>query len=331
MSAPLQAILGAREPLTLSSVPTGFLPWLAADLARAAYGTGNGRRLVIVAADEAAMRALTDTIPAFAPEVEVIGFPAWDCLPYDRASPALRVMAERMATLHALQQPHKGPQVLVTTVNAATQRVLTPFRIRQFTRQLKEGVAIERDQLAALLQANGYQRSDSVHDAGEYAVRGSIVDLYPGGRGAGDPARFLRRRDRDDAPLRSRRPEIDRQGGGVHLDAGERGPARRRQHQALPRSYREKFGANATSDPLYQAISDGRRLAGMEHWLPLFEEKLATLFDHLGDHDVVLRDSGADGALASRAEAIEDYFANRTRAMVSDPGSYRPLPPSRCT
>ena len=93
-------------------------------------------------------------------------------------------------------------------------------------------------------------------------------------------------------------------------------------------SYREKFGASATGDPLYQAISDGRRLAGMEHWLPLFEDKLATLFDHLGEHDVILRDSGADGALASRAEAIEDYFTNRSQAMVSDPGSYRPLPPS---
>ena len=152
MSEPLARILDAKSPLTLASVPTGFLPWLAADLTRAAYGTGKSRRVVIIAADEAAMRALTDTITAFAPEAEVLGFPAWDCLPYDRASPALRVMAERMATLHALQLPLKSPQVLVTTVNAATQRALTPFRIRQFTRRLAEGDRIERDRLAALLR-----------------------------------------------------------------------------------------------------------------------------------------------------------------------------------
>ena len=109
MTAPLALILNAKTPLTLASVPTGFLPWLAADLARAAFGNGSSRRLVIVAADEAAMRALTDTIPSFAPEVEVLGFPAWDCLPYDRASPALRVMAERMATLHSLQLPLTRP------------------------------------------------------------------------------------------------------------------------------------------------------------------------------------------------------------------------------
>ena len=61
--------------------------------------TGSGGRAVVIAADEAAMRALAETVPIFAPEVEVLTLPAWDCLPYDRASPALRVMAERLATL----------------------------------------------------------------------------------------------------------------------------------------------------------------------------------------------------------------------------------------
>ena len=103
MSEPLQRVLRAKEALTLAGVPTGFMPWLAADLARAAHGTGNGARAVAIVADEAAMRALADTVPLFAPEVEVLTLPGWDCLPYDRASPALRVMAERLATLNALQ------------------------------------------------------------------------------------------------------------------------------------------------------------------------------------------------------------------------------------
>ena len=151
MSEPLQRILGAKTPLTLAGVPAGFLPWLAGDLARAAHGKGgaNSGRAVVVAADELAMRALADTVPVFAPEVEVLQLPAWDCLPYDRSSPALRVMAERLATLHALQAPRKRPQLLLVTANAATQRVPTPFRIRQLTRRLAAGERIDREALIA--------------------------------------------------------------------------------------------------------------------------------------------------------------------------------------
>src|SRR3954454_3895281 len=99
MSEPLQRVLRADRPLTLAGVPTGFLPLLAADLARAAFGSGEKSRAVALVADEAPMRALAESVPLFAPEVEVLTFPGWDCLPYDRASPALRVMAERLATL----------------------------------------------------------------------------------------------------------------------------------------------------------------------------------------------------------------------------------------
>ena len=68
-------------------------------------------------------------------------------------------------------------------------------------------------------------------------------------------------------------------------------------------------------------------MAGMEHWLPLLEEKISSMFDHLGDDDLIVRDHGSDKALESRIESIEDYFANRKRAMASEAGSYRPLEP----
>jgi transcription-repair coupling factor (superfamily II helicase) len=328
VSDDLSEILRAKAALTLAGVPAGFLPWLAADLARAAHGTGAGGRAVIIAADEAALRALQDTVPVFAPEVEVLAFPAWDCLPYDRASPALRVMAERLATLEKLQAKRNGPQLLIATANAATQRILTPFRIRQLTRHLAEGERIERDRLVQLLQANGYQRTDAVHDAGEYAVRGSIVDLFPAGESQairldffGDEIETMRRFDPADQRSTGKAESFTLMPASEALldeESIKRFRAR----------YREQFGANATGDPLYQAISDGRRLAGMEHWLPLFEDRLATLFDHLGENDVIVRDANTDGSLDARHEAIEDYFANREKAMVAEPGSYRPLAPT---
>src|SRR3569623_1850556 len=317
----LNRILSAKTPLTLAGVPTGFEPWLLADLARAAK-----TRAVLVAPDEAALRAIAATAPMFAPELEALTFPAWDCLPYDRASPTLQVMAERMATLHQLQQPGKGPQLLITTANAAMQRTLTPFRIRQLVARLAPGERIGRDRRAEMLQANGYRRTETVADAGEFAVRGGLVDLFPSGEEQalrldffGDEIESVRPFDPADQRTTGR---ID---GFTLLPASEM----QLDEESIKRfrsRYRERFGATATGDPLYQAISDGRRLAGMEHWLPLLEDKLATLFDHLGEGAVLVRDAGVVAAAEQRFEAITDYHANRVRAQSSDPGSYRPLP-----
>ncbi|WP_066651706.1 MULTISPECIES: transcription-repair coupling factor [Sphingomonas] len=316
----LTTLLSAPAPLTLSGVPNGFLPWLLADLARA------GGRTVFIAPDEAAMRAIEGAAPYFAPEIETIAYPAWDCLPYDRASPTLRVMAERVAALHKLQAKRSRPQLILTTANAAAQRTLTPFRIRQLVATLAPGERIGRDRVASLLQANGYMRVETVTDSGEFAVRGGLVDLFPSGAEAGLRLDFF---GDEIESVRTFDPGDQRTTGRVEgftlLPASEA----LLDDDSVKRfrtRYRDRFGATATGDPLYQAISDGRRLAGMEHWLPLFEEKLATLFDHLGDDAVIVRDSGVASAVESRFEAISDYHANRVRAQSSDPGSYRPLP-----
>ena len=327
MSEPLQRVLRAEQPLTLAGVPTGFLPWLAADLARAAHGSSKGGRAIAIVADEAAMRALAETVPLFAPEVHVLTLPGWDCLPYDRVSPALAIMAERLATLSALQAKSDKPQLLVATVSAATQRMLTPFRIRQLTRRIAEGERIERETLVGQLSALGYQRADTVAEHGEYAVRGSLIDLFPAGEELalrldffGDEIDSIRRFDPSD------QRSTEKAAAFMLMPASEAllEPESIKRFRSL---YRERFGATATQDPLYQALSDGRRMAGMEHWLPLIEERLETLFDHIRENDLVIRDVASDQALEARTEAIADYYQNRLRAMEGEPGSYRPLEP----
>lgn len=318
----LNRILSAQSPLTLASVAHGAQPLVLADLARAAKG-----RAVFIAPDDAAMRAVADAAAFFAPELEVIEFPAWDCLPYDRASPALSVSARRLAALHRLQGKAGGPQLFVTTINAVLQRVLTPFRIRESVRLLKPGMEIGRESLIALLQRQGYSRTDTVVDAGEYAVRGSLFDIFPSGLEQGLRLDFF---GDELETLRLFDPNTQRSEGSTP------------QHLLLPASealideasvkrfrtqYREMFGANAISDPLYQAVSDGRRLAGMEHWLPLFEDRLETLFDHLSKDDLIIIDAGAQGAAEERLTDIADYFTARTDTSSKAPGSYRPLKP----
>jgi transcription-repair coupling factor (superfamily II helicase) len=316
----LTRILSAKTPLTLSGVPAGFTPVLLADLARAAKG-----RVCFIAPDAQLMDAIEQSVRYFAPELETVSIPAWDCLPYDRASPSLRAASERLAGLHALQGTPKGPQLVLTTINAVTQKTLTPFRIRQMVARLAPGEQIAIDRLVKLLQSNGYVRTDTVHDAGEYAVRGGIVDLFPSGHENplrldffGDEIETLRRFD---AATQRTTGAVDH---FMLLPASEA----LLDEDSIKRfrgRYREIFGATATGDPLYQAVSDGRRLAGMEHWLPLFEERLVPLVEHLPEDTLWVRDGGVASAADSRFEAIRDYHANRVQAAGASPGSYRPL------
>lgn len=318
--ADIQKILTARNPLTLSSVPAGFTPLLLADLARGAKA-----RTLFIAADELAMRSLAETVPFFAPEIEILQFPAWDCLPYDRASPSLPVTSERMATLNALQAPAKARQLVLTTISAVMQRTVTPFRIRQTGATLASGVSISREKLASLLQANGYFRADTVAEAGEFAMRGSLVDLIPAGSDDGLRLDFF---GDEIETIRRFSPQDQRSIGTVDRFALLPAVETLMDEDAIRRfrtQYRELFGATATGDPLYQAVSEGRRLAGMDHWLPLFEERLETLFEHLGDDLLVLRDSATVAAGEARREAIDDYYENRVKALSASPGSYRPL------
>ena len=318
----LSRILKADTPLTLAQVARGAQPLVMADLARASKG-----RAVFIAPDDSAMRSIVDAAAFFAPELEVIEFPAWDSLPYDRASPALSISARRLSALFRLQAGKAKAQLVVTTANAVLQRVLSPFRIRESVREFKPGMEIGRESLGLLLQKQGYGRTDTVIDKGEYAVRGSIVDIFPSGM---DEALRLDFFGDELESLRTFDPNTQISTG--RLDS----------HLLLPASealldedsikrfrsrYREMFGANATQDPLYEAVSDGRRLAGMEHWLPLFEEKLATLFDHLGKDDLIVIDQASIAAADERVKDISDYYDQRTAITGQAKGNYRPLKP----
>ncbi|MGB7404130.1 MAG: transcription-repair coupling factor [Pacificimonas sp.] len=321
----METIAGATSPLVIGGAPGGYLPLLMTELATTA---GNdGRRAVFIAPDELAAISLADAAAFFAPEVEIVSVPAWDSLPYDRASPSLRHSADRVAGLAALAVAPNGAQLVVTTVNALTQRTLKPERLAELTVRLAVGESIEPADLAKRLAANGFSRTDTVLEPGEFAIRGGLVDLYPGGQEYalrldffGDEIESLRsfdpgtQRTVRDAEAFTLRPVSE-------LLLTDEAVKRFR------RTYVEKFGAGSTEDPLYQAVSDRRRLAGMENWLPLLEEELGTVFDLLRDDDVMVADEGAVLAAEQRFEAVQDYYDNRMQALQKSANSYRPLPP----
>ncbi|HEU6441872.1 MAG TPA: transcription-repair coupling factor, partial [Microvirga sp.] len=173
------------QGLTLSSVPDGFDALAVADLARGLSGSVEGPAVLVhVARDGQRQQNFASSLGFIAPEIEILPFPAWDCQPYDRVSPNAAITAQRMTTLARLARSKTSedkPRILSTTVNALVQRVPPRARIAAETFSAAPGNVVDTTLLINWLETNGFMRTGTVRDTGEYAVRGGIIDLYPAG------------------------------------------------------------------------------------------------------------------------------------------------------
>ena len=219
---------------------------------------------------------------------------------------------------------------MITSVNALLQRVPPPEAIRSGLFAAETGAQLDRERLLECLARNGYRRSGTVVEPGEYAVRGGILDIFPTGSEQplrldlfGDVLESIRAFD----PLTQRSlgkvSRIDlRPVSEVLLD--------RIAIERFRGGYLKHFGA-VTGDPLFESLSAGRPFPGMEHWLPLFHERLVDLTEYLEPGCPISFDPQADEAMAARHETIGEHYQARldppeaARAMGA--ASYRPLPP----
>src|SRR6202142_1511335 len=268
----------------------------------------------------------------FVPALAVLQFPAWDCQPYDRVSPHGGVLAQRLTTLARLSRLQGGgkPLIVLTTVNAIVQRVPARQTIAAQALSVAPGHVVPMDSIVAWLEHNGYNRSSTVREPGEYAVRGGILDLFPAG--LDQPVRF----DFFGDSLESIR-SFDAETQRTLLDMRSLDLVPISEFQLVTETIRRfrmgyvaAFGAPERDDPLYEAVSEGRRHPGMEHWLPLFNERMDTLFDYLGDAPMVIEPQGEDAA-RERFKQISDYYQARREGLAHPGGGaiYKPLPPDR--
>ena len=182
----LKRLFATHDAVTLSSTPDGAEAMVLADLARERRSGAGGDgipALVYVARDGQRMQMAADGLSFFAPDVEVLQLPAWDCLPYDRVSPNAGVVARRLNVLAKLASAgkHDKPVILMTTVNAAIQRVPSREWMAAHAWSAAPGNRLDMSQLVQSLELNGYMRTPTVRDTGEYAVRGGILDLFAPG------------------------------------------------------------------------------------------------------------------------------------------------------
>ncbi|MGH6797961.1 MAG: transcription-repair coupling factor, partial [Roseiarcus sp.] len=266
-----------------------------------------------------------------APDIELLDFPAWDCQPYDRVSPDAAISARRIVVLSRLARSRSAlerPRILSTTVNALVQRVAPLGKIAGDTFSAAPGNVVDRDALIQWIETNGFARASSVRDTGEYAVRGGILDLFP--PGMPQPLRLDFFGDALES-IRAFDPETQRTTGQLRaLDLVPMSEVQLTSEsmRRFRQGYVAHFGAQTRGDALYEAVSEGRRHQGLEHWLPLFCEKLDTLFDYCAGAPLMF-DHLAEAAAGERFAQIEDYFDARKNAHDADPShsTYKPLPP----
>ncbi len=287
-----------------------------------------GGMTVFVARDGSRASAFAGAMGFFAPEVELVLFPAWDCLPYDRVGPSAAVAADRMATLSRLARDNdpKTPTLLITTAAALVQRLPPRATVRGSGYSAKVGESVEIADLERYFAVNGYHRASTVSEQGEFAVRGGVIDVFPPGAEEpvrldlfGDTLETIRAFDRETQRSTRQLTSVDLLPvSEALLDA-----------EAIKRfrkGYLASFGA-AGDDPLYETVSAGGRRAGMEHWLPLFYDDLETLFDYLPKDSLIAVDNLATEARDERLDLITDAFD--ARETTERKTHYRALSPQR--
>jgi transcription-repair coupling factor (superfamily II helicase) len=320
--------LPAAGRLDVGGVPEGRDAQLVAALAEAHPGG-----VLHVALDDARMTRLLHALAFFAPGRRVVPFPAWDCLPYDRVSPHRDILARRVDALTDLAHLTEGAAkpIVVTTVSAILQRVPHPKTFAAAAQELRRGQNLGQQALIDYLLGNGYLRSGTVGEPGEFAVRGGIVDLYPPGVPSplrvdffGDEVEDIRLFD---ALSQRSQEKIDR----FILKPVNEVTLKPDSIERFRSGYRTAFGS-AGDDPLYEAISAGRQYPGMEHWLPLFQPDLVPLTHYLPEAVLTL-DHQFEEAKTARLEMISDFYQARTDLQRAERESgaaiYHPLPPSK--
>ncbi len=236
--------------------------------------------LLIIAPDSLTISHLIESIAFFGEgKTPFTVFPDWETLPYDYFSPHQDIISERLSALYHLRQAEKG--AVITTINTLMQRLPPVDYLMQHSFILKVGDPLSIDKLRQSLSYAGYQVVSEVREHGEFAIRGSLIDLFP--MGSTQPLRIDLLDDEVDS---IRFFSVDTQRSlekinHIRLLPGKEFPLTKEAIELFRQQWREQFTGNPLNAPLYRDISEGHIAPGIEYYLPLFFTQTASLFDYL--------------------------------------------------
>ena len=303
-------LLNARLPAT-GVVHWGQLYGTAPALAIAEAAAAAAHPVMVICSSAQAVERLEAELDFLlaGSDVPVFPFPEWETLPYDVFSPHQDIISRRLATLHRLQSLERG--VVITTAGSLLDRIAPRKWLDGASFVMAKGDRLDVESFRARLEAAGYNAVAQVMEHGEFAVRGSLFDVFP--MGSPVPFRIDLFDDEIDS-IRSFDPET--QLSREKLDSVRLLPAREFPlHKDAIRDFRTRYRARFEGDPsrslIYRQVSDGIAPPGVEYYLPLFFDETSSLFDYLPADMVIISFDTVDEALDREWAEIEERYQSR--------------------
>jgi transcription-repair coupling factor (superfamily II helicase) len=247
----------------------------------------NSAPSLVITTDTLAADQLETALKFFAPDLTILNFPAWETLPYDNFSPHQDIISQRLLTLSRL--PHITQGILIVPITSLLQRLSPRNYLDGAGFILERGEKINLDDMRKRLESSGYRCVGQVMEHGDFAVRGSLLDLFPSG------SEYPYRIDLFDCEVDSIRtfdPETQRsieQVEKIGLLPAREYPLTEEAIKRFRENWRENFSGNPTLCPIYQDVSQGFSPPGIEYYLPLFFENTQTLLDYLPSNSLIFQ------------------------------------------
>jgi transcription-repair coupling factor (superfamily II helicase) len=295
---------------------------------REVYAT-SASNILYVFRDNNRLNRIYQEIKFFLPEAKIYVFPAWDTMPYDRVSPSSDIVAKRIETISNLPELLNDRVIILATVGSVLQYLPPQNSFQRLLIKIKKGQILDREQLISNLVSLGFIHSVTAENHGDFAVRGSILDIYAPGEEQGWRLDFFGDEVENirgfDPMTQMSKESLDY----IRLMPTHEVILNNENVELFKFNYKKYFGAKVENEALYQAISTKRHFPGFEHWLPLFYKEMDTIFDYVSNPLIIL-DHLVENVVNEKYSQISDYYNARREDLERNPdhSHYFPIEPN---
>ena len=275
------------------------------------YFKKNEKSIVYIGKDEREITNICLKLNWIIPDTQISLYKAWDQIPYDNVSPSKEIQIERLKTLHYLNHKNQKKNIILTTINAITQKTLPINELSKNFYEISKEQEIKIESLITLLNFLGYERVSIVRDKTEFAIRGSIIDIYLSEYEK--PIRidlFDKQIDNivEFDPItqkRLKKSNINQ----FSINATNELILNKKKIEYFKSRFRKIF-PNYRKSQVYEIFSNGIIPPGGFQYLPLFYENLSSFFDYIKDYSLIIHDD-FNKLVDERFENLNDYFTVR--------------------